>query len=120
MNSLNEITAINMVVRTRLKIKKNKINKIENFGLPFNYLSPFQFLINYLSPFHFLIIFTYLFLILLSYYSITSVVFSFLNVNLTIYINIERIYIQSKLSNINNKIIFYTIILHTLSIKTNS
>ncbi len=60
MNSLNEISAINMVVRTRLKIKKNKINKIENFGLPFNYLSPFQFLI----------IFTYLFLILLSYYSI--------------------------------------------------
>ena len=110
MNSLNEISAINMVVRTRLKIKKNKINKIENFGLPFNYL----------SPFHFLIIFTYLFLILLSYYSITSVVISFLNVNLTIYINIERIYIQSKLSNINNKIIFYTIILHTLSIKINS
>jgi hypothetical protein len=49
---------------------------------------------------------TCLFLTLLSYYSITLVVFWFLNVNLIIYINIERIYIPNRSLNNNNHIFF--------------
>jgi len=64
----------------------------------------------YLIIYHFFFFlaffFTCLFLTSLSYYSITLVVFSFLNVNLTIYINIERIYIRNKLLNNNNHIFF--------------
>jgi hypothetical protein len=82
-----------MYSRTQLIKKSQK-------GLPFNYLSLF---LN--------IFFICLFLTLLSDFSCFLIIYSYaltcfikLNVNLTIYIIVERIYIRNKLLNINNHI----------------